>query len=419
MGVNNMTVYGDVTFTSGKSGKAFTCSGVSGSRTTNAYATYPPGVSNSGPWTYEFWIKRDSSASDAWIFDRDYQGPNSSGGGNPLVELHTDASGNATWLIRNDAGSSMSITGFTIPASVWHHLAVTRSGATFTAYVDAVSVGTTSLAGALTPDPPRVCGFVGGANQGMTGQFDSVRIWNRALSTSELSAIATGDGSCSATTIKPPPTVPASGLLARWELNDGTGTAAADSSGNSRNASLQNASWQTSNCKFASCAQFSGTGGVSGSYLTYASSIPTSGSGASFAAWVQLDAGGTGTYQTIINSPWSSCCTVRLLVDPSLHPYWDAGQSTDENPTGYTFPLGQWIHVVWTIAAGGNATLYVNAVNVAQTAAGVPGVFPNMTNTDVGAADSFQWPAKGLFNDVLIYNRVLSPAEVTSLYQLY
>jgi hypothetical protein len=195
---NNMSVFSDVTFAAGKSGQAFTCTGASNTRSTNAYATYRPAVPNGGPWTYEFWIKRDSSTGDAWVFDRDYQGPNSSGNGTPIIELHTDGSGNCYWLMRNDAGTLTSFSSFTLPASEWHHVAITRNGSTYTAYRDAVSVGTLSLAGTLTPDPPRICGFVGAPNSYMTGQFDSLRIWNRALTANELANVAAGNGSCAA-----------------------------------------------------------------------------------------------------------------------------------------------------------------------------------------------------------------------------
>ena len=212
------------------------------------------------------------------------------------------------------------------------------------------------------------------------------------------------------------PTVPANGLLVRWKLDEGSGTSAADSSGSGLNGTLSSTTWQTNTCKFGACARFDGTGG---SHLSLASSLNTAGSGATFATWVQLDPATTGTYQTLFNGPYTSCCTARLLIDGSLHPFWDAGMYSDQSLTGYTFPLGQWLHVVWTIVAGGNATLYVNGTQVAQTSAGVPGTFPSLPNFDVATADSFQWPAKGLFNDVLVYNRAFSMAEVTSLYQLY
>jgi hypothetical protein len=207
----------------------------------------------------------------------------------------------------------------------------------------------------------------------------------------------------------------------RWKLDDGSGSTAADASGNGNAAALNNTTWQTSGCKLGACAQFSGTGGAGGSNLTLPTGLATAGAGITYAAWIKPDVNGTGTYQSLFNSPYSSCCTTRLLIDPSLHPFWDAGQSSDETLTGYTFTLGQWMHVVWTVQTGGAATLYVNGAQVAQTTTGVPGagLFPDMSNVDVAAADSFQWPFKGLFNDVLVYNRVLSTGEISAVYNSY
>ena len=134
---------------------------------------------------------------------------------------------------------------------------------------------------------------------------------------------------------------------------------------------------------------------------------------------MQLDKPSTGTYQTLFNGPYDNCCTVRFLIDANLHPFWDAGTYSDQSISSYTFPLATWIHVAWTIAAGGKAILYVNGNNVAQSGAGVPNALVDMPNVDVAAADSFQWPFKGFMNDVLIYSRVLTANEVTTLYQSY
>ena len=217
----------------------------------------------------------------------------------------------------------------------------------------------------------------------------------------------------------PPPKVPTNGLLVRWTLDDAKGTTAADSSGNKRDGALKNVTWVTNACKLGACAQFKGTSGGNGSYLTYANTVPIGGSGASFAAWVQLDKPSTGTYQTLFNGPYDNCCTTRFLIDGQLHPFWDPGSYADQSLSNYTFSTAQWVHVVWTIAAGGNAILYVNGANVAQSSAGVPNALVDMPNVDVAAADSFQWPFKGLMNDVLIYNRVLAPNEITTLVQSY
>lgn len=58
------------------------------------------------------------------------------------------------------------------------------------------------------------------------GAIDDVIIWNRALSSAEVSSIATG-------------TPPASGIVGRWQTNEGSGTTVNDSSGNAYNGALE------------------------------------------------------------------------------------------------------------------------------------------------------------------------------------
>ena len=214
------------------------------------------------------------------------------------------------------------------------------------------------------------------------------------------------------------PQIPTDGLLLRWKLDEGTGTVATDSSGNGFDGTLVNSNWETSGCVLGACAQFTGIGGPGGSNLQLNRDVPTGGGGVSFAAWVQFDPNVTGGYQTIFDGPYTACCTFRLFMDGARHPFWNAGEHADLSFSEYTFPLGQWVHVVWTIG-GGTGTIYIDGVVVLQSSAGVSGSFPDIPNLDIAGGDSFAYPARAIFNDVLIYNRVLSSSEVADLYSSY
>jgi len=184
-----------VGYSAGRSGQGFSCNGSSGNQT-SITAGARPAVSPTGPFTYDFWINRTSSTGDAWLVERVYAG--FSGTGNPLVDLHSDAGGNAYWSIRYDAGPSITTSGFTLPPG-WIHLAVTRGGGLWKIYKNGALVSQHADSGAaLTPDPVRMCGHADSAGSYMTGGFDSFRIWSRELSGGEVAAVASGDGSCSA-----------------------------------------------------------------------------------------------------------------------------------------------------------------------------------------------------------------------------
>jgi len=188
-GGNTATVYSDVTFAEGVSGQAFQCNGVSGGDAGVA-ASDKPNVSPLGPWTYDFWI-RYSSGDGAWIFDRVVPG-------SPLVSLNVSPTGDAMWYLRADDGGGPILGGFTLP-DAWTHVAITRGDGVYTAYMNGTQVGTAADPGTpLTPDPPKWCSHSSSGNQGMNGLFDTVRIWDRALTPSEVSAAAHGDGTCEA-----------------------------------------------------------------------------------------------------------------------------------------------------------------------------------------------------------------------------
>ncbi|MBI2834589.1 MAG: LamG domain-containing protein [Acidobacteria bacterium] len=89
--------------------------------------------------------------------------------------------------------------GATFPTDgAWHHVAVTRSGSTFTFYTDGSSVGSGDDATAIPDaDTPLTLGWAEG-DWYLGGALDEVEIFNRALSAAEVAAIyrASSGGKC-------------------------------------------------------------------------------------------------------------------------------------------------------------------------------------------------------------------------------
>jgi hypothetical protein len=189
------TVYPDVTYTPGRNGRAFTCSGVAGLGT-NVSTGAKPNVSNVGPWTYDLWVR--------WISDPQLGGTIVdrviTGSGNPIVTFGVDPAGNATWGVRGDSGGVIWLPVGTVTSGQWVHTAITRGGGVVTAYINGAVAGSpiSDVFGSLTPDPPHLCGNYNDSRYGLVGQVDTMRIWNRALSGAEIASVAAGDGSCSA-----------------------------------------------------------------------------------------------------------------------------------------------------------------------------------------------------------------------------
>ncbi|MCS6243868.1 MAG: right-handed parallel beta-helix repeat-containing protein [Opitutus sp.] len=225
------------------------------------------------------------------------------------------------------------------------------------------------------------------------------------------------------------PDLPNSGLLAYWRFNESTGlTTAADLSGNSRSATLADANTTfTASGKFANALAFNGANNAKASFghgaITTAFSL---------SAWVKADATPTGTlYPRIIS----------LQGGPSL--FLVRNFSTDANFTGGlgfndgtggdwrssgSVIAGAWQHVVITFDLSRNDTAPVFYLNGSLT-----GTYPvsNMSRTGtlpvvnattttalslLGNRLDLQRPLTGVLDQVRLYDRVLTPAEVTALY---
>ena len=77
----------------------------------------------------------------------------------------------------------------------WHHAMAVRNGTTINVYIDGVQVNTTTLTetGAYTFDDPFIVGMVGIANTAsFAGQIDDVRVYNYALTATQVKMLYTG-----------------------------------------------------------------------------------------------------------------------------------------------------------------------------------------------------------------------------------
>lgn len=126
----------------------------------------------------------------------------------------------------------------TIPLDTWTHIAGVWDGNELRVYFNGVLDGTTAdVTGAFPScdDPLRI-----GANQlteAWTGKLDAVRIWSTARTETEINTTMTGCLTGSET-----------GLLALYNFEEGSGTTAADITGNGYNGTLINSpAWTSGN----------------------------------------------------------------------------------------------------------------------------------------------------------------------------
>ena len=156
---------------------------------TNDYGnigTSPMTTIGTGDFGISFWIKTDDFA----------------GGGAPCIMGSYDASsaGGAHWQLYESGGAiklsdgsttiTTSITG--IEDNAWHHIVLTRSGSTVTAYKDGSSVSTHTYAVDF-PSPSTYLRIAqrGDGNQFCDVELDEMSFWSRTLTSTDVTGLYT------------------------------------------------------------------------------------------------------------------------------------------------------------------------------------------------------------------------------------
>lgn len=214
-------------------------------------------------------------------------------------------------------------------------------------------------------------------------------------------------------TVQNSATTPA-GLVAGWAFGEGTGTTAADSSGNGNTATLVNsATWAPG--QYGGGLLFGGN-----SYLTVPNSpsLDIAGTHLTLEMWVN-PAGGSGD-QVVMGKFWNTTMTSPYyqygleFQNNGTIPVFEIGTptSTIRATMSTSLPVGQWSHLAVTFD-GSMARFYLNG-NLLNTPAMTTTITARGVDMRVGADISgFQF-FKGTLDDVRIYNRTLDQAEVQS-----
>lgn len=138
-------------------------------------------------------------------------------------------------------GLNHPIVGITpVTSNVWHHAAVTFSGGQYKIYLDGNLENTIALAPTVFPQGASIqhaalgtmitsAGVVAGKFQGI---IDEARVWNAARTITEIRS-----------TINSQISGPQTGLLARWGLNEGTGTVVGSTAGTTVNGTITGTGW--------------------------------------------------------------------------------------------------------------------------------------------------------------------------------
>lgn len=136
----------------------------------------------------------------------------------------------------------------------------------------------------------------------------------------------------------------------------------------------------------------------------------------SWGAWFQINGTSGGSHHGIISHYGAGAVGYQVLVvDDSFDLVCGVGDGAHKNPTAYTVSLNTWYHVMCT-ADGTTLRQYVNGVETATVAAGAISNPSNVLRIGNGSDVTTRY-LNGIVDDVRIYNRTLTAAEVKTIYK--
>jgi len=243
----------------------------------------------------------------------------------------------------------------------------------------------------------------------LNGQIDEVRIYNRALSATEVASLYERTSQAKITS----PTN--DGLVGYWSFEDATGTKATDFSGNGNTGTLTNmeaADWVAG--KRGKALSFDG---VDDYVVTSGFTVPMFGTH-TISFWgriIAYDSNGT----IFVSSKDSSGTKSFYQIGSNLGTYGG-------NQTGYV-PFDNlssgnndniWRHYTYVFnSTASSAQLFINGTQHGATKTYSTAISNNLKKIYIGSyASTDGWNLNGSIDDVRIYNRALSQAEITKLY---
>ncbi len=375
--------------------------------------TIPSGVlTGVSDLTIAAWVKLDSAAPWSRVFDVghapdrwSFLTPNGGSG----VSWHVFGGAFDDGGVREVVVSP----GTPLPTSVWKHVAVTSSGSTYQMYIDgfpaaSVTNGPVILPSEMEPLAPESWSGKSrfGADPGLAGVLDELRIYGRVLSPSEVADVAWPKADYS-----------------YWRFDEGAGATTADSSDNAIPTTLVGgATWTATGRLGAAVDLPGGAPGATGPYVALADNpLKSCTSELTVASWLRVHAltswsrlfdFGTTTSTFIYLAPTDGAGMHFAMVAPG------GGTHVFDLVAPAPFPGDDaWHHVAVTVAADGTVTLYVDGAPVkAGTSAVVkPSDFNAVNDLSFGKSRFPDPYLDAAIDDMRIACRAYTAAEIVNL----
>jgi len=295
--------------------------------------------------------------------------------------------------------------------STWHYFSAVKTGTTsIVLYVDGLSVGSDLsilASGTLNTSSTLYLGIDSdAASNPWTGDLDDFLTYTYARSAAQIKAdylkVARTGSYLGAQTTDPL----ANGLVGYWKMDENTGTTTVDASGNGKTGTFNDTpTWSTG--KFGPGLDMDPT-----DYVTFTSTAFTSTDSWTASYWINSDT----TKNTI---PLGRGTTSSYIFSYMSGASGQVGcrNTAGETSSGVTVTLNTstWYLITASADGQGLCKMYVNGSYVGTSNPGASG--SAITFDRFGRAyPSDTFSIDGKMDEVRIYNRALSPAEVSQLY---
>ncbi|MDP4182114.1 MAG: LamG-like jellyroll fold domain-containing protein [Bacillota bacterium] len=367
------------------------------------YVSLPAGITSSlNDFTISAWVNLDTLNTWVRIFDFGV-------GTNSYMHL-TAKSGSGVLkfgITTNGYANEEQINGTSaLPTGSWQHVAVTLSGNKGSLYLNGQLVGTNNN---MTLKPSSLgdttLNYIGKSmfnDPNLDGKVDDFRIYNKALSTSEISSIY----------------YLSSAKLASWyKFDETSGTTAVDSSVALQNGTVNNgATWATA-------GKINGALNLSGSsqYVSLPTGTVSSLNDFTISAWVNLDTLSTWTriFEFASSTTSYMFLTAKGGTNVLRFTISTSGSANDQQINGTSaLATGSWQYVAVTLS-GNTGSLYLNGALVGTNTNMTlnPSDLGITTQNYIGKSRSSSDPyLDGKIDDFKIYNKALSSDEIASIY---
>ena len=414
---NNGTLTGSTTiptWTNGKLGKALSFDG------TSAMVSVP--FLNPDTLTWSAWIKTSSAATQA-IAGTNYGNASTFWHGGLMV-----VSGKAYMTIGYISSAYQNVSGTKIVNdNKWHHIVMTSNTSGSFLYVDGVQdASSTYYVGQVAgqSETNTNIGVLQSYDFGQgkiiyanyfNGSIDDARLYSRALSATEVLNLYKL-GAAKMGTSDQGTNFLSNGLVGYWPFNgkdvywtSATAGTAYDRSGNGNNGTLTNMNQTTSvvGGKIGQAVKFNG----GSDSITLTSSISTGGTNNwSASAWVKTT---SSAINSVLSNSSGGPVSNDLRTDSSKIAYAHYDGSWKEELGTSNIADGRWHNLTWVNSSAQTINLYVDG-NLENNAA--PSVTSNSGPVNQIGRNWYS-TANASIDEVRIYNRALSAAEVKALYQ--